>query len=80
MARLLFEEEFALLFPAVGDAAPEFVQRETDGLTVLPYRLYDVRREICQLKRPGYKGASMFSTCAICRMVVALPEMSFAMP
>ena len=55
--RLFFEKEFALFFPAVGDAATEFFQRQTDRLAVLPYRLYDVRREVRQLKRPGHKGA-----------------------
>ena len=45
-----------MLFPAVGDAAAEFVQRETDRLAVFPYRLHDVRREVRQLERPGHEG------------------------
>ena len=53
LARLFRKEEFALFFPAVGDAAPELIQRETDGLTVLLDHLHDVRREVRQLERPS---------------------------
>ena len=79
--KILFsEEEFTLFFPAVGDAATEFFQRQTDRLAVLPYRLHNVRRKVRQLKRPATKERSMFNAWAICRMVVALPEMICSIP
>ena len=57
LGRLFPEEKFALFFPTVGDAAAELIQRQTDGLAVLPDHLHDVRREVRQLERPGSEGA-----------------------
>ena len=71
LAILFIEEEFALSGPAVGDAATEFFQRQTDRLAVLPYRLYDVRCEVTSavsgLAVIGRRGAS-------CRDFRVLPE------
>jgi hypothetical protein len=49
-----------LFFPAVGDAATELIQRETDRQAFLLDHFHDVWREICQLECPGSEGTVLF--------------------